>query len=255
MGLELFRLDGKTAWVTGGARGLGREMAEALASAGAALIVTSRSAASAEAAARDLAGRHKIRALGLGADVTRAEDVRSVVERAEREFGGIDILVNNAGINVRKPTVELSPEEWNSVLETNLTGAFVCTKATAPGMIRKRWGRIIHVSSILGLVGVAGRPAYAASKGGLILLARTQALELAPHGVTVNALCPGPFPTDMNKPLLEDPAKYRDFAARIPLGRWGELSEIHGAVIFLASPAASFVTGIALPVDGGWTAQ
>jgi NAD(P)-dependent dehydrogenase (short-subunit alcohol dehydrogenase family) len=255
MGLDIFRLDGKTAWVTGGARGLGREMAQALGSAGAAVIVTSRSQAAAEAAARDLAERHKIRALGLGADVTRVEDVRSVVERAERELGGVDILVNNAGINVRKPTVELSPEEWNSVIETNLTGAFLCTRAAAPGMIRKRWGRIIHVSSILGLVGVAGRPAYAASKGGLILLARTQALELAPYGVTVNAICPGPFPTDMNKPLLEDPAKYRDFAARIPLGRWGELSEIHGAAIFLASPASSFVTGIALPVDGGWTAQ
>jgi NAD(P)-dependent dehydrogenase (short-subunit alcohol dehydrogenase family) len=255
MGLELFRLEGKAAWVTGGARGLGLEMAHALASAGASLVVTSRSAAAAEEAAQELSGRHGIRALGLRADVTRPEEIRAVVERAERELGGVDVLVNNAGVNVRKPTTELSAGEWNEVLETNLTGAFLCTKAVVPGMIRKRWGRILHVSSILGLVGVAGRPAYAASKGGLVLLARTQALELAPHGVTVNALCPGPFPTDMNRPLLEDPAKYRDFAARIPMGRWGELPEIRGAVIFLASPAASFVTGVALPVDGGWTAQ
>jgi NAD(P)-dependent dehydrogenase (short-subunit alcohol dehydrogenase family) len=255
MGLELFRLEGKAAWVTGGARGLGLEMAHALASAGASLVVTSRSAAAAEEAAQELSGRHGIRALGLRADVTRPEEIRAVVERAERELGGVDVLVNNAGVNVRKPTTELSAGEWNEVLETNLTGAFLCTKAVVPGMIRKRWGRILHVSSILGLVGVAGRPAYAASKGGLVLLARTQALELAPHGVTVNALCPGPFPTDMNRPLLEDPVKYRDFAARIPMGRWGELPEIRGAVIFLASPAASFVTGVALPVDGGWTAQ
>jgi NAD(P)-dependent dehydrogenase (short-subunit alcohol dehydrogenase family) len=255
MGLELFRLEGKAAWVTGGARGLGLEMAHALASAGASLVVTSRSAAAAEEAAQELSGRHGIRALGLRADVTRPEEIRAVVERAERELGGVDVLVNNAGVNLRKPTTELSAGEWNEVLETNLTGAFLCTKAVVPGMIRKRWGRILHVSSILGLVGVAGRPAYAASKGGLVLLARTQALELAPHGVTVNALCPGPFPTDMNRPLLEDPAKYRDFAARIPMGRWGELPEIRGAVIFLASPAASFVTGVALPVDGGWTAQ
>lgn len=255
MGLELFRLEGKAAWVTGGARGLGLEMARALASAGASLVVTSRSAAAAEEAARELSGRYGIRALGLRADVTRPEEIRAVVERAERELGGVDVLINNAGVNVRKPTTELSAGEWNEVLETNLTGAFLCTQAVVPGMIRKRWGRILHVSSILGLVGVAGRPAYAASKGGLVLLARTQALELAPHGVTVNALCPGPFPTDMNRPLLEDPAKYRDFAARIPMGRWGELPEIRGAVIFLASPAASFVTGVALPVDGGWTAQ
>ncbi|MFN3484607.1 MAG: SDR family NAD(P)-dependent oxidoreductase [Planctomycetota bacterium] len=254
MGLDIFRLDGKTAWVTGGARGLGLEMARALASAGASLILNSRSGAAAEAAARELADRYKVRAIGLEADVTRPEDVGAVAERAEREFGGVDILVNNAGINIRKPTVELTVEEWKEVLETNLTGTFLCTKAAAPGMIRRRWGRIIHVSSILGLVGVAGRPAYAASKGGLVLLARTQALELAPYGVTVNALCPGPFPTDMNRPLLEDPVKYREFAARIPLGRWGELSEIHGAVIFLASSASSFVTGVALPVDGGWTA-
>jgi NAD(P)-dependent dehydrogenase (short-subunit alcohol dehydrogenase family) len=122
-------------------------------------------------------------------------------------------------------------------------------------MISRRWGRIIHMSSILGMVGLAGRPPYTASKGALVLLTKTQALETATTGVTVNAICPGPFATEMNKPLLEDPAKYQAFVSKIPMGRWGELHEIEGAVIFLASPAASYVTGTTLMVDGGWTAQ
>ena len=145
-------------------------------------------------------------------------------------------------------------EEWNRVIDINLNGPFICTKAVAPLMIEKKWGRIIHMSSILGLVGLGGRPPYTATKGGLVLLTKTQGIEFAPHGVHVHAICPGPFATEMNKPLLEDPEKYKAFIAKIPMGRWGELNELDGAVIFLASKAASYVTGTTLVVDGGWTA-
>lgn len=255
MGLEIFKLDGKVAWITGGTKGLGLAMAHALAGAGADLVINSRTKVEAEAAAKDIAAKHGRRALGLRADVTQADQVKALVERATQELGGIDILINNAGINVRLPTVELPLSEWQRVLDINLTGPFLCAQAVAPRMIKKGWGRIIHLSSILGHVGLADRPAYTATKGGLILLTRTQALEFATTGVTVNAICPGPFATEMNKPLLDDPAKYQAFVAKIPMGRWGNMNELDGAVIFLASEASSYVTGTTLTVDGGWTAQ
>ena len=157
-------------------------------------------------------------------------------------------------MNVRLPTIELPVEEWQRVLDINLTGPFLCSKAVAPHMIKRGWGRIINLSSILGLVGLAGRPPYTATKGGLILLTKTQALEFATSGVTVNAICPGPFATDMNKALLDDPEKYKAFVAKIPMGRWGELNELDGAIIFLASKTSSYMTGTTLTVDGGWTA-
>jgi NAD(P)-dependent dehydrogenase (short-subunit alcohol dehydrogenase family) len=255
MSLELFKLTGKTAWITGGTKGLGLQMAQALAGVGANIVVNSRHGAEAESAAQAIAEKHGVRTIGLAADVSRADEIEACVARASAEFGGIDILVNNAGVNVRLPTTELPLEDWQQVLDINLTGPFLCSRAVLPGMIQRGWGRIINLSSILGMVGLAGRPAYTATKGGLVLLTKTQALEVATTGVTVNAICPGPFATEMNKPLLDDPEKYAAFVAKIPMGRWGEMHEIDGAVIFLASPAASFVTGTTLLVDGGWTAQ
>ena len=254
MGLDIFKLDGKVAWITGGADGLGRKMAEALAGAGADIAINNRSEGRAEKAAKEIAEKCGVRAVGIQADVTKVDEIQAAVDRIVKELGGVDILVNNAGVNVRKPTVELPMEEWNRVIDINLNGPFICTKAVAPLMIEKKWGRIIHMSSILGLVGLGGRPPYTATKGGLVLLTKTQGIEFAPHGVTVNAICPGPFATEMNKPLLEDPEKYKEFIARIPMGRWGELNELDGAVIFLASKASSYVTGTTLVVDGGWTA-
>ncbi|HEY6168765.1 MAG TPA: glucose 1-dehydrogenase [Verrucomicrobiae bacterium] len=255
MSLEQFKLNGRTAWITGGTKGLGLQMANALAGVGANIVINSRHGAEAEAAARDIAAKHGVRTLGLAADVTKPAEVQALVDRALAEFGSVDILVNNAGINVRQPTVELSLEDWQRVVDLNLTGPFICAKAVAPQMIKRGWGRIINMSSILGHVGLAGRPPYTATKGGLILLTKTMALEFATTGVTVNAICPGPFATEMNKPLLDDPEKYKAFVAKIPMGRWGELHEIEGAAIFFASPASSFVTGTTLLVDGGWTAQ
>ncbi|MBI4663577.1 MAG: SDR family oxidoreductase [Verrucomicrobia bacterium] len=255
MSLDIFKLNGKVAWITGATKGLGLAMANALAGAGADIVINSRNRAEAEAAAKKIAETHRCRALGFEADVTNAPQIGELVERVVKEFGSIDILINNAGINVRQPTVELPLEDWQKVLDINLTGPFICTKAVAPHMIKKGWGRIIHLSSILGQVGLAGRPAYTATKGAIVLLTKTQALEFAAKGITVNAICPGPFETPMNLPLLQNPEAYKAFIAKIPMGRWGSIHELDGAVIFLASNASSYMTGTTLTVDGGWTAQ
>jgi len=255
MGVDMFRLDGKVAWITGGTKGLGLQMAHALAGVGADVVVNSRNAEEARAAAKAISDRHGVRSFGGGADVTSSAEVTRFLQEAVRSVGSVDILVNNAGINIRKPTVDQTDDDWRRVVDTNLTGPFLCSRAVLPGMVERRWGRVIHLSSMLGHVGLAGRPSYSATKGALVLLAKTQALEVAHAGVTVNAICPGPFGTEMNRPLLEDPKKYAEFVSRIPLGRWGEMSEIDGVVVFLASKAASFVTGTTLVVDGGWTAQ
>ena len=254
-GIDLFRLDGRVALITGGSKGLGEAMASALAGAGADIVVTSRHYAEAQAAAERIAAQHGRRVLAIEADVVRKEQVAAMAREAVGTLGHVDILVNNAGINIRKPTLEIDEAEWQEVLDINLTGPFLASRALAPGMLERRWGRIINIGSIQSVVAIAGRPAYNATKGGLLQLTRTMALEFAPHGVNVNALCPGPFDTPLNRPLRDNPAAYQAFLAKIPLGRWGDPKELGGAVIFLASEAASFVTGAALMVDGGWTVQ
>jgi NAD(P)-dependent dehydrogenase (short-subunit alcohol dehydrogenase family) len=241
--------------ITGGTKGLGLAMAHALASVGAHVAINSRHGSEAEGAAAEIATKHGCHAVGVEADVTKPDQINGFVQRAIDELGSVDILITNAGVNVRLPTTELPLEEWQRVIDINLTGPFLCSQAVIPHMLKKGWGRVIHVSSIMGLVGLAGRPPYTASKGGIVLLTKTQALELAEKGVTVNAICPGPFGTEMNKPLLEDPEKYQAFVSKIPMGRWGEMNELDGAVIFLASQTSSFMTGTTLTIDGGWTAQ
>lgn len=250
-----FDLSGRTAWITGATRGLGLEMARALASVGARIAINSRTDGEAAAVAVEIEKAFGVKTFGAAADVTDETAIAGFVTAMEARLGPTDILVTNAGVNVRKPTIEMPLADWNHVLATNLTGPFICSKAVLPGMIARRHGRVIHLASIMGTVGFAERPPYSASKGGLVLLTKTQALEVATHGVTVNAICPGPFATEMNRPLLADPVKYEAFRSRIPMGRWGELHEIHGPVLFLASESASFVTGSCLFVDGGWTAQ
>ncbi len=171
------------------------------------------------------------------------------------EFGQIDVLINNAGINIRGPIEELSLEQFRQVQDTNVTGVWLLCRAVGPHMKARRYGRVINVGSTLSVVSIPERTPYATSKGGVLQLTRTLALEWAPYNVTVNAILPGPFATEMNRPIMDDPERYGKFAARVPLGRWGELEEIGGLALFLASEASSFVTGAAVSIDGGWTAQ
>jgi NAD(P)-dependent dehydrogenase (short-subunit alcohol dehydrogenase family) len=253
--LQSFRLDGKVALVTGGARGLGQTMATALAEAGADVALAGRSLDSTETAASSLGSATGRRAKGFAADVTRQADIDRLVADVEAALGPIDILINNAGVNIRGPINQLTEEDWDTVVDTNLKGPFLCARAVGPGMVKRGWGRVINMASVLGVIALAGRAPYASSKAGIINLTRVLALEWAGTGVTANAICPGAFATEMNRQLLDDPVKYKEFVSRIPMGRWGELEELAGAAVFLASPASSYVTGSAVFVDGGWTAR
>ena len=253
--LDRFKLDGKTALVTGGARGLGKTMATALAEAGADIALTGRSLDACRAAAKEIAGATGRTVHAFAGDVTVAADVERVHQEVVAACGDVDILINNAGTNIRGTLDQLSEADWDNVIDTNLKGPFLCTKAFAPGMIKKGWGRVVNLASILSVIGLPGRTPYASSKAGVLGLTRVWALEWAGKGVTCNAICPGPFATDMNKQLLNDPQAYQQFVANIPMGRWGEPHEIANAAVFLASEASSFVTGTSLFIDGGWTAR
>ncbi|HEX6970687.1 MAG TPA: glucose 1-dehydrogenase [Limnochordia bacterium] len=252
---DQLRLDGKVAFITGGSRGLGKEIGLAFAEAGARIAVAGRDGAAAEKAAADIARQTGADALGLVCDVTQPEMVQAALGRILDRFGRIDILVNSAGVNVRKPIQEFTDAEWRRVIDTNLTGPFYCCRAVAEHMIRQQSGRVINLGSMMGQVALPGRVAYCASKGGLHMLTKVLALEWAPHHITVNAICPGPFMTELNEPVLENPEMNRFFLERIPLGRWGQPPEIGALALYLASDAARFVTGATFYIDGGWTAQ
>ena len=253
--LDSFRLDGKVALVTGGARGLGRTMALALAEAGAGIALAGRSRDACGEAAHAIAAATGRDVHAYGADVTQLAEVERLVSEIESEMGRVDILVNNAGINIRGPIQQLSESDWDAVIDTNLKGPFLCARAFGPRMVTRGWGRVINLGSTLAVVAMPGRAPYASSKAGIVNLTRVLALEWAGTGVTANAICPGPFATEMNRPLLDDPVKYKELVAQIPMGRWGEVDEMAGAVVFLASESSSYVTGSALFVDGGWTAR
>ena len=250
-----FRLEGRTALITRGSKGLGRAIADALAGAGTDVCLVSRHADQAEAAAAEIRAATGRRAVAIAADVSDSAQVNRMVERAIGELGHLDILVNNAGMNIRNPVVDYSDEDWHKVLNTNLSSAFYCCRAIGPHLIERGWGRVVNLASIMALTSLPGRAAYTASKAGLIGLTKTLALEWAPHGVTVNAICPGPFATEMNLPLLENPEVREQFTSRIPLGRWGNVEEVGAAALYLCSEPAAFVTGTTLYIDGGWTAQ
>jgi NAD(P)-dependent dehydrogenase (short-subunit alcohol dehydrogenase family) len=249
----LFDVTGQVALVTGASRGFGRSIAGTLAEAGADLVVTSRNLADVQAVAADLlpSGR---KVLPLQMDVTRRDEVEEAVRRAVASLGKIDILVNNAGINIRKPALELTDGDWEQTLDTNLMGCFRVAQAVGRHMVTRQQGRIVNIASMLASVTIPERAAYAASKGGLVQMTRTLAVEWAPYNVRVNAICPGPFLTDLNKVILDDPERVKFFMDRMPMKRFGRPEELHGAVIFFASEASSFITGTTLYIDGGWTA-
>ncbi len=254
-GIKLFDLTNKTAIVTGGSKGLGLAMAEGLASAGANLIIISRNQKEAQAAAEKIIAEYKTKAIAISATVTSEEEIQKAVATTIKEFGSIDILINNAGINIRGPIDELSYEDFKKVQQTNVDGTWLPSKAVVPQMKKQKSGRIINLASTLGVVGLANRTPYATSKGAVVLMTRALALELAPFNITVNAICPGPFLTDMNIPIKDDENTKKFIIGAVALERWGELKEIQGAALYLASAASSYTTGSLITVDGGWTAR
>jgi NAD(P)-dependent dehydrogenase (short-subunit alcohol dehydrogenase family) len=196
-----------------------------------------------------------VAAEAMAADVACERDVRQLEEAVAARFGKVHILVNNAGINIRKNVTDFSLEEWTSVLNTNLVGAFLMCRSLVPLMKGQGYGRIVNMTSIMSHISLPGRTAYSASKAGLLGFTKALALELAPEGITVNGISPGPCATEMNLPILENPELNRQFVSKLPVGRWGKVDEIARLLLYICSPDSGFLTGTDIVIDGGWTAQ
>jgi 2-deoxy-D-gluconate 3-dehydrogenase len=251
--MKLFDLSGKVAIVTGGNGGIGLGMVRGLAEAGAAIAVVGRNEAKSAVAVAELA-RSGSKAISVGADVTDKNAVAAMVERVKSELGRIDILVNNAGINVRKPPHTLEIGEWDSVIATNLTSAFLCSQAVYPAMKAAGGGKIINIGSMMSIFGASFTPAYAASKGGIVQFTRSCACAWAADNIQANAILPGWIDTDLTRRArVEVNGLHERVLSRTPASRWGAIDDFAGIAVFLASAASDFVTGAAIPVDGGYS--
>ena len=251
--MKSFNLKGKVAIVTGGNGGIGLGMARGLADAGADVAVVGRNEDKSKAAVTELAVR-SVRAIAVATDVTDKEAVSRMVEHVKSELGRIDILINNAGINIRKPPQALELEEWASVIDTNLTSAFLCSKAVYPAMKAAGGGKIINIGSMMSIFGAGFAPAYAASKGGIVQFTRACACAWAADNIQANAILPGWIDTDLTKRArVEINGLHEKLLGRTPAARWGAIDDFAGIAVFLASPASDFVTGTAIPVDGGFS--
>ncbi|MDR3620981.1 MAG: SDR family NAD(P)-dependent oxidoreductase [Paludisphaera borealis] len=250
MSKSLFDLTGRAALVTGGSKGLGKAMARGLAEAGANVVISSRREDALKVAAREIGDGVTGKVQYVVADMTSREDVARLAEKAVAAFGRIDILVNNAGDNKPQPIDQIQDDVWDGLIELNLSSCMALSRALAPGMKERKWGRIIHISSIMGFSSAGGRNAYSATKSALKGLARASANDLGEFGITVNCIAPGPFLTDLPLGLLSE-AKQAEFARRTAMNRWGRPEELVGPILLLASEAGSYITGTTLVVDGG----
>ena len=246
----LFDLTGKVALVTGGSKGLGKAMARGFAEAGANVFISSRHEDELKSAAAEIGDGLKVRVEWMVADMIDRAQVKALADEAVKRLGKVDILVNNAGSNAPQAIDEITDEAWDRIVELDLTSCMALTRAVVPGMKARKWGRIIHISSVLGVGSKEKRNVYSACKAGLIGLAKASALDLGTFNITVNCLCPGPFMTDLPMSLLSDKEK-EAFASRTAMQRWGQPRELAGPALMLASEAGSYITGEALLVDGG----
>jgi NAD(P)-dependent dehydrogenase (short-subunit alcohol dehydrogenase family) len=251
-------LKGRNALVTGASKGLGRAMALALAKNGARVALVSRDREKLESVAREIG---ESGAPGGGAadvfvaDITQEDQVARVEKEVAQKVGKVQILVNNAGMNLRKNITDFTLEEWRSVQDTNLTSVFLMCRAFVPHMKGSGYGRILNMTSIMAHVSMPQRTAYSSTKAALLGLTKALALELASEGVTVNGISPGPFATEMNTPILQNPELNAQFISKIPVGRWGKMEEVGALAAFLCSEEAGFITGTDILIDGGWCAM
>jgi NAD(P)-dependent dehydrogenase (short-subunit alcohol dehydrogenase family) len=254
MGYAPLELNGKIAVVIGGTSGIGRALAHGLADAGADVIATSRTMSKVETVAREIEERGR-RTLRLTSDVSDRSSLARLLDKCIDAFNKVDILINSAGRTKRAPTVEFSEEDWNQIMDTNLTGTLRACQVFGRHMLERRYGRIINIASIASFVALQEVAAYCASKAAVASLTKSLAIEWASHGICVNAIAPGVFPTELNRTLLNETERGREFLWRTPMKRFGKVEELAGAAVFLASDAASFVTGEILVVDGGLLAS
>ena len=247
-------LKNRVAVVTGAGKGLGKTFALALAAEGVHLALIGRNADTLNEVA-DAARQSNVTAEVFTGDVSREQDVRRIEQEIIDKYKKIHILINNAGINIRKNVTDFTFEEWTSVINTNLVGAFLMCRSFVPQMRGEGYGRIINLTSIMSHISLPGRTAYSASKAGLLGFTKALALELAPEGITVNGISPGPCATEMNIPILNNPELNQQFISKLPVGRWGKVEEIAKLLLYICSPESGFLTGTDIVIDGGWTAQ